>query len=108
MDKIFEYWLQKYFRTKYQIDEETLETRMFEILDEVQIEDQWFTNLKNNVNTKGLTKILFDVGFFGDFIKGGDGGSKVSYFGDTSNPILKEVQVHPCFRKAVGTVQRNR
>lgn len=108
LDRIFEFWKNKYFRTRYQIDENTLEERMFEILDEVQISDDWFINLSREADTKGLARILFDIGFFGDFIKGGDGGSKVSYFGETTNPLLKEVQVHPCFRKAVGTVQRNR
>ena len=108
LDKIFEFWRHKYFRTKYQIDEDTLEERMFEILDEVSIQHNWFMRLHDQANTKGLAKVLFDIGFFGDFVKGGDGGSKVNYFGDTTNPLLKEVQIHPCFRKAVGTVQRNR
>lgn len=108
LDMIFEYWRHKYFRTKYQIDEAILEERMFEIINEVRIKKEWFSTLTQNKDTKGLAKILFDIGFFGDFIKGGDGGSKVSYFGDTTNPLLKEVQIHPCFRKAVGTVQRNR
>lgn len=108
LDRIFEFWRNKYFRTKYQIDENTLEERMFEILDEVTINHDWFKKLKQNVDMKGLAKILFDIGFFGDFIKGGDGGSKVIYFGETTNPLLIEVQVHPCFRKSVGTVQRNR
>ncbi|WP_217519066.1 P-loop ATPase, Sll1717 family [Vibrio metschnikovii] len=108
LDKIFEFWKNKYFRTKYQIDEDTLEERMFEILDEVTINHDWFKSLELDVDTKGLARILFDIGFFGDFIKGGDGGSKVIYFGETTNPLLKEVQVHPCFRKSVGTVQRNR
>jgi len=108
LDKVFDYWRQKYFRTKYQIDEETLETRMFEVLDDVVINSDWFINLKNEANTRGLSKVLFDIGFFGDFIKGGAGGSKISYFDETSNPLLTEVQIHPCFRKAVGTVQRNR
>lgn len=108
LDKVFDHWRNKYFRTKYQIDEDTLEERMFEILDEVKITDDWFVSLSNDADTKGLAKVLFDIGFFGDFVKGGDGGSKVSYFGETTNPLLKEVQVHPCFRKAVGTVQRNR
>ncbi|MBZ0335005.1 P-loop ATPase, Sll1717 family [Marinobacter sp. AL4B] len=108
LDRVFEFWRHKYFRTKYQIDEITLEERMFEILDEVSIDEEWFAKLRSDANTQGLAKVLFNIGFFGDFVKGGDGGSKVNYFGDTTNPLLKEVQVHPCFRKAVGTVQRNR
>ncbi|EPF8033108.1 P-loop ATPase, Sll1717 family [Vibrio fluvialis] len=108
LDRIFDFWRDKYFRTKYQIDEDVLEERMLEILSEVDNKNEWFLLLKDTLNTKGLAKILFDIGFFGDFIKGGDGGSKVNYFSDTSNPLLKEVQIHPCFRKAVGTVSRNR
>lgn len=108
LDKVFEFWKHKYFRTKYQVDENELEERLFEILDVVTIDDPWFQTLQYVVDTKGLARILFDIGFFGDFIKGGDGGSKVNYFGDTASPLLKEVQIHPCFRKAVGTVTRNR
>ena len=81
---------------------------MREILQHVTIQEPWFSELKQNQNIKELARILFNIGFFGDFIKGGDGGSKVSYFGDTEEPLLNEVQVHPCFRKAVGTVERNR
>ncbi len=108
LDRLFDFWRQKYYRTKYQVEEETLEERMFEMLDEIGISDDWFLSLKKDANTRGLARIFFDIGFFGDFIKGGDGGSKVNYFGDTTNPLLKEVQIHPCFRKAVGTVSRNR
>ncbi len=108
IDKIFDFWRHKYFRTKYQVDEDTLEQRMYEILIEVDIKQEWFEVLCNDANAKGLAKIFFDIGFFGDFIKGGDGGSKANYFGDTANPLLKEIQIHPCFRKAVGTVSRNR
>lgn len=108
LDKILEFWKLKYFRTKYQIDEETLEERMFQIIDEVSIDEDWYSAIQKDVDYMKLARILFEVGFFGDFIKGGDGGNKVHYFGDTSDPLLKEVQIHPCFRKAVGTVARNR
>jgi hypothetical protein len=45
LDKIFDYWRHKYFRTKYQLDESLLEERMFEILDEVDIESEWYKKL---------------------------------------------------------------
>lgn len=108
LDKIFDYWRHKYFRTKYQLDESVLEERMFEILYEVNIEAEWYKEIKADADTIKLARVLFDIGFFGDYIKGGDGGTKVNYFGDVSNPLLKEVQIHPCFRKSVGTVSRNR
>ncbi len=108
LDKIFDFWRHKYFRTKYQIDEALLEERMLDILASVDIDQEWYRSLQSNVDTLALARILFDIGFFGDYIRGGDGGTKVNYFGDASNPLLKEVQIHPCFRKAVGTVTRNR
>lgn len=108
LDKVFDFWKKNYFRTKYQIDENELNERMKHILLNIDISDSWFSELKNKEDMKGLAKILYDIGFFGDFIRGGDGGSQVSYFGDGSTPLLKEVQIHPCFRKAVGTVERNR
>lgn len=108
LDKIFVYWKKNYFRTKYKIEETELDARMQNILSDVDILDAWFIELKENNDFKGLAKILYDIGFLGDFIRGGDGGSQVNYFGDGSAPLLKEVQVHPCFRKAVGTVERIR
>lgn len=108
LDKILEFWKLKYFRTKYQIEEKVLEERMFQILDEVILDEEWYAEIRKEVDCTKLARILFEIGFFGDFIKGGDGGNKVHYFGDTSDPLLKEVQIHPCFRKAVGTVTRNR
>lgn len=108
LDKIFEFWRSRYFRTKYQIDHETLEERTLDILDEVNIEEEWYKSIQTKIDTEKLARILFDVGFLGDYIKGGDGGSRVYYVGDTDHPLLKEVQIHPCFRKAVGTLTRNR
>lgn len=108
LDRIFEYWKHNYFRTKYHLDSSDLEQRMLSILNNVDFDDEWFQELKNSKDAKRLAKIFFEIGFLGDFIKGGDGGSKVYYFGDTSEPVLNEVQVHPCFRKAVGTVERMR
>ena len=57
-----------------------------------------------------IIKILYEIGFLGDFILGGDGGSKTIYItsDDTHAPTFNEVQIHACFRKAVGTVTRIR
>ena len=56
-----------------------------------------------------LLQILYEIGFIGDFVLGGDGGSKTvfSYQG-RHEPRFDEVQIHSCFRRAVGTVERNR
>ena len=108
LDNIFEYWSKEFYRTKYQIDESTFTNRMEKILNEVHIKDDWFTKIKEENDTYKLGKVLFDIGFIGDYIRGGDGGNKVHYFGNTASPLLKEVQIHPCFRKSVGTVSRNR
>ena len=108
LERIFEFWKSSYHRTKYHLDRNELEIRMSSILQNVTIQDVWFSELQQSKNIKELARILFNIGFLGDFIKGGDGGSKVYYFGDTEEPLLNEVQVHPCFRKAVGTVERNR
>ena len=60
LERIFEYWKLYFYRTKYHLDQNELESRMREILQYVTIQDTWFSELKQNQNIKGLARILFN------------------------------------------------
>ena len=82
---------------------------IFQIFDGVTINQKWFNDLVNNADFDGFLSILYEIGFVGDFVLGGQGGSKTFYsYSDRHEPRFEEVQVHPCFRKAVNTVDRIR
>ncbi|HJV38643.1 MAG TPA: hypothetical protein VJ528_07375, partial [Geothrix sp.] len=60
-------------------------------------------------NTQKMLEILYEIGFIGDFVLGGEGGSKTVYsYQGRHEPRFEEVQIHPCFRRAVETVERIR
>lgn len=79
------------------------------MLVETELNQPWFNAISDNVDVQGLLKILYEIGFIGDFVLGGDGGSKTVYsYQGNHQPRFEEVDIHPCFRKAVGTVDRIR
>jgi hypothetical protein len=110
LKKVFDYWKTRYDRTKYLLTKDELRQRLESILIEVPCTQNWFSDLLKRGDTDGFARILFDIGFIGDYIAGGDGGSRVVYSSSVAahEPKLHEVQVHPCFRKAVRTVERIR
>jgi len=109
LDRVFTVWKTKFYRSKYHLSNIEFSDICLEILLNANINQQWFENIYRNTDIRELGKILYRIGFIGDFIQGGDGGSKTIYsFTESHDPLLNEVQVHPCFRKAVGTVERIR
>jgi hypothetical protein len=82
---------------------------LLKVMTEVAINEEWFNGLVRQADTRKFLDILYEIGFLGDFIRGGEGGSKTVYsFSDSHEPVFDEVQIHPCFRRAVGTVERIR
>lgn len=106
---IFAYWKIKFYRSKYHLKFLELEAVVIDILAEAEINQSWFNELSDKLDVKGFLKILYEIGFVGDFVLGGDGGSKTVYsYQGNHQPRFDEVDIHPCFRKAVGTVDRIR
>ncbi|MCC5098864.1 P-loop ATPase, Sll1717 family [Xanthomonas campestris] len=106
---IFSYWKTKFYRYKYHLKADELETMVLDMLVETELNQPWFNAISDNVDVQGLLKILYEIGFIGDFVLGGDGGSKTVYsYQGNHQPRFEEVDIHPCFRKAVGTVDRIR
>ncbi len=107
--EVFAFWKTKFFRNKYHLKRDEIDEVLFKILLEVNCMEEWFLALKREVDILGFLNILYQIGFIGDFILGGQGGSKVIYsVNDVHDPLFDEVQIHPCFRKALGTVERIR
>lgn len=106
---VFSYWKTKFFRQKYHLKKSEVEDLLLNILAEVTINEDWFNSLTDNTDIDSLLKILYEIGFLGDFVLGGQGGSKTYYaYEGRHEPLFEEVQIHPCFRRAVNTVERIR
>lgn len=109
LSDIFSYWKTRFFRYKYHLKNEDISEMIFQLFDEVAINHQWFNILASEANFDGFLSVLYEIGFIGDFVQGGEGGSKTFYsFSERHEPRFEEVQIHPCFRKAVNTVDRIR
>ena len=106
---VFSYWKTKFYRYKYHLKYAEIEEMVLDIFIEAELNQPWFNSLTDNVDVRGLMKILYEIGFIGDFVLGGDGGSKTFYsYQGNHQPRFDEIDIHPCFRKAVGTVDRIR
>lgn len=109
LSDIFAYWKTKFFRYKYHLKQEEMHEMIFQLFNEVPVNYGWFNHLLKRADFNGFLAILYEIGFVGDFILGGEGGSKTFYsFSDRHEPRFEEIQIHPCFRKAVNTVDRIR
>lgn len=107
--ELFKYWRTKYFRQKYHLKYKEFEEMFLEMAINLNISSDWYMEAVNELNPKSILIILYEIGFIGDFILGGAGGSKVIYsFDELHSPLFEEFQVHPCFRKSLGTVDRIR
>lgn len=106
---IFSYWKTNFFRQKYTLKRVEVEEILLEIATNIVLNELWFNQIVDNTNLEAFLKVLYEIGFIGDFILGGQGGSRTIYSYEVRHePLFNEVQIHPCFRRAVGTVQRIR
>lgn len=107
--QLFAYWKTRFFRHKYHLSGVEVRQMLLQVMAEAPITQTWFTNLAASNDVDRLLQLLYDIGFLGDFVQGGEGGSKTFYsYVERHEPKFEEVQVHPCFRKAVNTVERIR
>jgi energy-coupling factor transporter ATP-binding protein EcfA2 len=109
LGEVMSYWKTKYFRHKYHLKRNEIEEMIFNILTDVPLNQEWFNQIVKEGNYEKLLNILYEIGFIGDFVQGGEGGSKAFYsFNERHEPRFEEIQIHPCFRRAVNTVERIR
>lgn len=106
---VFSFWKTKFFRYKYHLQQSEIEEMLLTILSDVPLNVPWFNALSSDTDVNKFLQILYEIGFVGDFVLGGEGGSKTVYsYQGRHEPRFEEVQIHPCFRRAVGTVERIR
>ncbi|WP_429884369.1 P-loop ATPase, Sll1717 family [Geoalkalibacter halelectricus] len=79
LSDIFTYWKTKFFRYKYHLSRADVEEMIFQIFDEVAVNAEWFNELIAKLDFQGFLAILYEIGFLGDFVLGGEGGSKTFY-----------------------------
>lgn len=109
LNTVMHYWKTKFFRRKYHLKREETEEMVLEVMSNVAVNEQWFNELVQDTDVNGFLEVLYDIGFIGDFVLGGGGGSRVFYsYQEYHEPLFEEIQVHPCFRRAVNTVERIR
>jgi len=109
LSDIFSFWKTSFFRYKYHLKQDDIHEMIYKLFTEAVINKEWFNSLASEANLDGLLSVLYEIGFIGDFVLGGEGGSKTFYsYIDRHEPRFEEVQIHPCFRKAVNTVDRIR
>ena len=109
LQAVMSYWKTKFFRTKYHLPRAEIDDMLLEILGNVPINESWFNELSEHTDTDGFLNVLYEIGFLGDFVVGGGGGSRTYYsYEGHHEPLFREVQIHPCFRRAVNTVERIR
>jgi len=105
LNSVMHHWKTKFFRRKYHLKREEVEEMMLN----VAVNEQWFNQLVENTDVSGFLSVLYEIGFIGDFVLGGGGGSRTYYsYQEYHEPLFDEVQIHPCFRRAVNTVERIR
>ena len=106
---ILSYWKTNFFRFKYHLKRTEIDEMLLKVLTDVALNSPWFNELADQTDVPKLLEVLYEIGFIGDFVLGGEGGSKTVYsYQGRHQPRFEEVQIHPCFRKAVGTVERIR
>lgn len=106
---IFSYWKTKFFRHKYHLKRAEIEEMLLCIATDVALNEEWFNSVVGTTDIDAFLKVLYEIGFIGDYVQGGEGGSKTFYsYLDRHEPRFEEVQIHPCFRRAVNTVERIR
>ena len=106
---IFSHWKTKFRRHKYHLKRHEIEEILFDILVDTTLNEAWFNQIVESVDIDRFLRVLYEIGFLGDFVLGGQGGSRTYYsYEERHEPLFEEVQIHPCFRKAVNTVERIR
>lgn len=106
---VFSYWKTNFFRFKYHLKRTEIDDMLLTVLTEVELNTPWFNTLADQTDVPKFLQVLYEIGFIGDFVLGGEGGSKTVYsYQGRHEPRFEEVQIHPCFRRAVATVERIR
>lgn len=110
LQEFFGSWRSRFPRYPYHMRRGDLEDVLVSLLVSAQINQPWFNQIVADTDIPKLIGILYEIGLIGDYVAGGaGGGARVHYsFQEVHQPRFEEVQIHPCFRRALDTVERIR
>lgn len=110
LQTFFTAWRSRHSRKTYHFRRTELEEVLIDLLCVSQINESWFNEIVKNTDVNKMVGILYEIGLLGDYVAGGaGGGARVHYsFQEMHQPRFDEVQIHPCFRRALDTVERIR
>lgn len=108
--EIFATWKSLFRRRSYHLRKADLDDVMVTLMTEAPVNQTWFNNIVKDTDTAKLISILFEIGLIGDYISGGAGGGAKTFYSfmGPHQPRFEEIQIHPCFRRALETVERIR
>lgn len=110
LQEFFSAWRSRYPRQPYHLRRADIEDVIINLLVLSPINAPWFINIVEATDVRKMIEILYEIGLIGDYVAGGaGGGARVLYsFERFHQPRFDEVQIHPCFRRALETVERIR
>ena len=106
----FREWKSIYPRAPYHFKRNEFDDVLLNVIAAAQINEAWFNDVAQDINLKRMTEVLFEIGFLGDYVAGGSGGGArtVYAYQGPHQPRFDEVQIHPCFRRAIDTAERRK
>lgn len=110
LQAFFDAWRSQFPRQAYHLRRSDLEEVIVSLLATSQINEPWFNAIVEATDVAMMIAILYETGLIGDYVAGGAaGGSRVHYsFQEPHRPRFDEVQIHPCFRRALDNAERIR
>src|SRR6185437_5462364 len=110
LGELFATWKSAFRRRSYHLRRADIDEVMLKLMTDAPINQPWFNEIVGRTDILKLVSILFEVGVLGDYIAGGAGGGAKAFYSymGPHQPRFDEVQIHPCFRRALETVERIR
>lgn len=110
LSELFACWKSLFRRRSYHLRRSDLEEVIMSLMVNAPVNQLWFNDIVASTDINKLISILFEIGVLGDYISGGAGGGAKAFYSymGPHQPRFEEVQIHPCFRRALETVERIR
>jgi hypothetical protein len=108
LQAFFASWRSHFPRQAYHLRRSDLDEIIVTLLAISPINEPWFNAIVEATDVDKMIGILYETGLIGDYVAGGaGGGARVHYsFLENHHPRFDEVQIHPCFRRALDTAER--
>lgn len=110
LQDFFSTWRSNFPRALYHMKRADISELILSLLATSPINENWFNAIVEKTDIDAMMSVLYEIGLLGDYVSGGaGGGARAHYsFQEVHQPRFEEVQIHPCFRRALDTVERIR